>query len=176
MRAEQNDLMQGFRYHAIADDGTGTDLLQPAESREGEGMGVQAGFQSITLPELSTEAAEYREGTFQWTQKYPGVPVVSDMTLIRGIAKKDTAFFELIMNALEGSRYRMDITVYHFQRSEMGSAYAIDKADTTGVRKVVAHNSFASRAKPSGDLDSMASEVSMAEVDIALENFDVKFD
>lgn len=171
MRAAVNDLMQGFRYHVTSNNADGSDILQPVIRRDG--MGPEAGFQSITLPDISVEAVEYREGTFSWTQKYPGPPTVSDMTLMRGIAKRDTAFFDAVMASINGDEYRMDVTVYHYQRTEMGKA---QQAQTDGeLRKIVCLNAFAMRAKPAGDLDSMAGDVSLSEVDIAMESFKMNF-
>lgn len=175
MRAANTDLMQGFRYHVVADDGTGVDPLQPAYAadREGyEGKG-QAGFQSVTIPELNVEASEYREGIMKWTQKYPGPPTVSELTLIRGITKRDTAFFEMVMASIEGQQYRADVTIYHYQRSEMEAATSAETG--TDLRRITCGEAFAIRAKPASDLDSMAGDVSLAEVDMAIEKFDIKY-
>lgn len=172
MRAQANDFMQGFRYHVVARTASGVDPLDEVRS----GHGVHAGFQSVTLPEISTEASEYREGTFKWTEKYPGVPVVSPMTLIQGITKKSNAFYNTVMAALNGEEYRLDVTVYHFHRGDIGSADYVDisKIDSDKVRRYECYNAFGTRAKPAGDLDSMASEVSLAEIDLEMESFKVE--
>lgn len=176
MRAANTDLMQGFRYHVVAtQDGTDVDPLQGVDDGDiarGAG-GTQAGFQSATIPELNVEIAEYREGTFKWTQKYPGVPTVSDITLMRGISKRDTSFFKMVMASIEGAEYRADVSIYHYQRSEMDLATSGEVGENT--REVACGECFASRAKPAGDLDSMTSDVSLAEVDIAIEKFEIKY-
>ena len=176
MRPSRTDLMQNFRYHVVADDGSSVDPLQPVYTTDRDGFegGGQAGFQSVTLPELSVEASEYREGLMKWTQKYPGVPTVSDVTLMRGISKRDTVFFDMVMNALEGKEYRADIIIYHYHRTEMDLANAGEVSDS--IRRIECGESFATRAKPAGDLDATAGDISMAEVDLAIENFDVKYD
>ena len=170
MRAAADDLLQGFRFHVTANDGTDSDPLQRGVVRgnDFEGGG-QAGFQSATIPEITLEAAEYREGTFVWTQKYPGPPTVSDLSLIRGISKQDTAFYDMCMASVNGQQYRADVTVWHYQRAEMGSAAQSETADT--IRHLECRNAFAMRAKPAGDMDATSGEVSMAEVDIAMESF-----
>lgn len=174
MRAANTDLMQGFRYHVVADDGTG-DPLQPSysEDRRGYEGGGQAGFQSVTIPELSVEASEYREGIFKWTQKYPGPPTVSELTMMRGITKRDTAFYDMVMASIDGQQYRADVTIYHYQRSEMQSANSGETGNE--FRRIECGESFAIRAKPAGDLDSMAGDVSLAEVDMAVEHFELKY-
>ena len=176
MRAANTDFMQGFRYHVKAGnyEGGSEDPLQgvsDAADARGGGPAVDAGFQSVTIPELSVEASEYREGTFEWTQKYPGPPTVSEITLMRGVTKKDTAFYEMVLASIRGSEYRTDIDIYHYQRSEMQYATSAEPGEDT--RHIKCGECFAIRAKPSGDLDSMTGDVSLAEVDLAIEYFDI---
>lgn len=177
MRPASTDMMQGFRYHVKAEYSSGENPLQrhrgegaiPARSNEG----IEAGFQSVTIPELSVEIAEYREGTFKWTQKYPGVPTISDVTLMRGVTKKDSSFYKMVMASIEGKEYRADVHIYHYQRAEMEDAAAGEPGEET--REILCHECFASRAKPQGDLDSMTGDVSLAEVDIAIESFEIMY-
>lgn len=167
-RAESTDYMQGFRYHVVANNESGVDPLQPLvasdlDSHENKG---QAGFQSVTLPELSVEAVEYREGIMKWTEKYPGVPTVSEVTLMRGVTRRDTAFFDMVMASIEGARYRATVIIYHYHRDEMGAEIGAESG-----RRYECGECFAIRAKPAGDLDSTSGEVSLAEVDLAVEKF-----
>jgi phage tail-like protein len=173
MRAAVDDLMQGFRFHVKAVNKLGLDPLQPIPARgDGfEGGGV-AGFQSVTLPELSIEATEYREGTFTWTQKYPGPPTVSDCTLMRGVSKTDTAFFDWVMGSVNGAEYRSDVTIYHYQRTEMGNS-GPTPLQGPDQRAVFCKNCIPTRVKPAADFDSMSGEVSLAEVDFAMESFEL---
>lgn len=170
-RAAVDDLMQGFRFHVVAQTAAGENPLEYTRSGEYQGGG-QAGFTSATIPELSVEVAEYREGTFQWTQKYAGVPTVSDVSLMRGVAKKDTAFLDWVRSSVDGEEYRCDVTIYHYQRTEMGQATQSDFDDT--LRRMECKNCVPIRGKASGDFDSTASEVSVSEVDFALESFEIK--
>jgi len=172
MRAAVNDLMQGFRFHVIATNSDSENPLEFNRKGEFEGGGV-AGFQSVTMPELTVEAQEYREGTMKWTQKYPGPPTVSDCTLMRGVAKRDTTFYDWVMDSVEGNEYRCDVTIYHYHRTEMGAANQSETSDD--FRRVECKNCVPTRAKPAGDLDSMSGEVSMAEVDFAMESFKVEY-
>jgi phage tail-like protein len=169
--------MQGFRYHVIAKrDDSPDDPLQGVEDAadaRGGGPTTQAGFQSVTIPDLTVEVAEYREGTFKWSQKYPGPQTVSDITLMRGISKRDNAFYKMVMASIEGSEYRADVSIYHYQRSEMDLAMSADPGEDT--REISCGECFATRAKPSGDFDSMSGEVSLGEVDLAIEKFEIKY-
>jgi phage tail-like protein len=162
--------MQGFRYHVVAtQQGETDDPLQPSIARDQQG--VQAGFQSVTIPELSIEMSEYREGIFKWTQKFPGIATVSDVTLMRGVVQQDTSFYDMVMASIEGDEYRCEVTIYQYHRTELGDAIAARGA--VSGRRTVCHECFATRAKPNGDLDSTAGDVSMAEVDLCMESFEL---
>jgi len=168
MRAAAEDLMQSFRFHVTADNGADTNPDPLAfTSFGGTTFGhAQAGFQSVTIPEITTEPVEYREGIFVWTQKYPGPPTVSDCTLMRGVSRLDTTFYDWVMGAVNGEAYRSDVTIWHYQRAEMDNAAV---ADANSGRNYQCKNAFGTRVKPAGDMDATSGEVSLQEVDFALE-------
>jgi hypothetical protein len=171
-----SDYMQGFRYHVVAYPVSGSDdPLQPSiksnVGKHGAGTAAQAGFQSVTVPELSVEASEYREGIFKWTEKYPGVPTVSDISLIRGVVKEDTAFHRMVMDSIEGIEYRCKVEIYQYHRSEMTDE--LGNVGVAGSRVIRCHECFATRAKPNGDLDSTAGDISLSEIDLCMEWFEL---
>ena len=194
MRPAATDPLHAFRFHAAMVEGSPvlgipgaspSDVLQPISAGEGyiAGQGSQAGFQSITAPELTQEIAEYREGIRTYTQKYPGVPSVNDLTFIRGAARLDTSFFAWILAAAEGDEYRGDLVVYHIQRPERTVAIAGRDAQMAGseidltdnnTKQYILRDAFPTRVKIAGDLDSSTSDVSLSELDVAYERFDVK--
>jgi hypothetical protein len=173
-RPMRSDYMQGFRYHVVARPVSGSDdPLQPNSTdnvgQHGAGAGAQAGFQSVTIPEISVEASEYREGIFKWTEKYPGVPTVSDISLIRGVVKEDTTFYDMVMKSIEGIEYRCEVEIYQYHRLEVANGLA--STGSKGSRVIICENCFATRAKPNGDLDSTAGDVSLSEIDLCMESF-----
>lgn len=172
MRPAASDLMQTFRFHVTASKADGKDPLDFTERGEnfGEGGG-HAGFQSVTMPDITVEATEYREGTMQWTQKYPGPPTVSEGTLMRGVAKKDTTFHDWVMDSILGKEYRVDLNIWHYHRTEMSKATSSSTDDA--IRHIACYNCFCIRAKPGGDFDSMSGEVSLMECDFSTEYFEV---
>lgn len=187
-RAAAQDPLQAFRFHARSNTGLaevlGTnpnDLLQPeASSREHIiNNGAEAGFNSITMPELTLELGEYREGIMTYTQKYPGVPSVNDLTFNRGATRKDTAFFNWVLAAVEGNNYRDDITIYHIPRPQntlnrdtaAGNNLPIN--DETSKR-YICREAVPIRVKPSADLDASTSDVGLMEMDVAFERFDIE--
>jgi len=161
-RTESSDPLHGFRFHVR----TETEAGQFSDSELGE-----AGFQSCTLPELSTESVEYREGHLTYTKKFPGVPTVSNLTLMRGVTKTDTSFYDWVLTAIEGGEYRTNLTVYHWHRDGKTSGQI---ADLNAARKYNCYECFPSRCKPAADLDATSSEVSLAEVDVEVEYFEIE--
>ncbi len=167
-RAATNDFLQGFRYHAVAR--TADPVTNPLQVDRGEsGMNVQAGFQSITTPELSQDVVEYREGNSMWTVKQPGIPTVSDITLMRGVTKVDTTFFDWVYSSMVGQNYRVDLDIYHYARDEMEMGLSSEPEPSD--RPLYCKDCIPTRVKPLGDLDATASEVNLAEVDVAIERF-----
>jgi len=90
---------------------------------------------------------------------------------MRGVAKSDTTFYDWVRDSVDGDEYRCDVTIYHYQRTEMASATQAEAGDD--FRRIECKNCVPTRAKPAGDFDSMSGEVSLAEVDFSLESFDV---
>jgi len=193
-RAAASDPLQGFRFHATADPipgfGTdqgvsGTDPFQPSPSgvgdvAGGDGEGAQAGFSAITTPELTVEHVDYREGIRVYTQKYPGIPSVAEVTFSRGAARGDTAFFNWVLAAIEGAEYRTAITIYHIQRpareldrdtSDGSPIFPLVDTDYAKLYKL--KQCSPARVKIAADMDASTGDVSIAELDVAFEQFDV---
>jgi phage tail-like protein len=198
-RSAATDPLHAFRFHARMVAGAASpvngipgasdaDVLQPAESGPGfiAGQGAEAGFQSITSPELTQEMSEYREGIRTYTQKFPGVPSVNDITLIRGCARFDTAFFSWILASAEGDEYRGDLIIFHIQRPKRdvaiteGAGASLQMAATeieltdANTKRYILRDAFPTRVKIAGDLDASTSDVSLSEMDVAYERFDVE--
>jgi phage tail-like protein len=173
-RPQINDHMQSHRFHArvIGEDDP---LIYVPQAGAGSAAGPEAGFQSITVPELSVDPVEYREGIYVYTRKYPGVPQVSDCSLMRGIARFDTTFHDWILRCVNqepSQEYRKDLMIWHYARGEA----TVDDTNgyiPSGARILYLYNAFPVRAKSSGDLDSTSGEVSMAEIDLAVESFGI---
>lgn len=135
-------------------------------------MTVQAGFNTMTMPEATLENVEYKEGTYLYRRKYPGDVTFSDITLTRGTAKKDTAFYEWLRAAYLGEEYRVDMSINHFHRSDVG---AEESYLTTQPKRVIkCFEAFPIRVKPGSDFDSLSSDISIQEVDIAIERFELE--
>ena len=179
-RAQATDPLHNFRYHARATpvDGLGDDPLQGGGAPLGDGFSpaatAEAGFQAASTPEYTVEVAEYREGLLTYTQKYPGIPTTNDVTFSRGVARFETAFYDMVVAAIEGREYRTDITYFHAQREGRSAPFnAADDFSNTNSKRYILRNAWGSRVKVAADMDATSSDISLAEIDIAYESFDV---
>ena len=175
-RPATSDLFHSFRFFASASD---IGVIKPLEV-----AGAQAGFSSITTPEYTLEAVEYREGNSTFTKKFPGLPTTADLTFSRGVVKNDTGFYDwLIATMASGGDYRTDITIWQFHRAGLPiwsppvsmNNLPLQQVETNNVtaplRKYQVFEAFPIRVKPAGDLDASTADVSVAEADVAYEYF-----
>jgi hypothetical protein len=170
-RTAASDPLSNFRFHLTATplEGIGsTDPLQPES--EGGITGPEAGFTKGGVPTIEVENADYREGIATWTQKYPGIPSTNEVTYTRGAAKRDTVFFKCVLAAVEGREYRVDLTMWHFTRSGRSSPFNRDTNLTpANAKRYRMYNAYAFSCKPSEDLDSGSSEISVSEIGFRFE-------
>lgn len=156
--------------------GTGNDPAKPPAQVP------KTGFSAITMPELTVENVEYREGHRLYAMKFPGNTTVNDITMSRGVSGKDTAFYDLIMRVVEGGgEYRADLSILHYGReatqpgqSQPGKQASLaNLAAVPNPRTILVYEAFPTRYKPGSDLDGSSSDVSIMEVDFAFEHFEV---
>ena len=180
-RAASTDFLHSMRFH-VNIDGSGDSLI--IGDLNSGGADAAAGFMSCSTPELTVEAVEYREGTYNYPRKYPGNATVSDVSLQRGVTRTDTAFWQWVRSTAEGSgNYRTTMTIKHFDRrvltqsrgdlSKGSPDNAANKTDTLPAKKYILNEAFPIRHKVAGDLDASSSDISVQELDVAYETFDV---
>jgi len=179
-RAQATDPLHNFRFHAQI---IGSSTYQGAIATDvigDQGTNGEAGFSAITIPEVSAEAAEYREGIRTWTEKYPGVPTVGQVTLSRGVARYETNFFDWMLAVIEGREYKGDLVIYHFPRAALertavvtggtgNDGLGIPDGAISRARKYHCFNAHPSRVKIAADMDATSSDVSIAEMDVEVE-------
>lgn len=180
-RAKAQDFLHNFRFHVVVV-GFGE---AGAEAQLGSGGTTPtAGFNSVSTPEASHDAVEYREGHYVYTQKYVGIPTISDISLTRGVALSDGTFWKWMKDVIEaGGEYRADLSIFHLHRDSKPQTVSYDSTLTKQTLELGTSNkgfieyqcsqAFPIRHKVSGDLDATASEVSIQELDLAIEYFKV---
>ena len=180
-RAASTDFLHSMRFH-VSLVSQGDDLIPDVTNSF-----AQAGFMSCSTPELTVEAVEYREGTYNYPRKYPGNATVSDVSLQRGVTRTDSGFWAWIRSTAEGSgNYRTTVQIKHFDRRVLtqtrsnvtgAGTRAADENDGRGnavaARTYQLNEAFPIRHKVAGDLDASSSDISVQELDVAYETFDV---
>lgn len=154
-RSIETDPFHDFRYH----------LVDPA----GGNLDAVAGFTTVTMPNLAVEEATYREGTFKFTQKYPGVPTVGDVTLQKGIFRRDSDFFDWVLKVVNGGEeYRTELILQQFH---IADEFGINGSPSRVTRL---RECWGKDAKPTGDFDATSSNVGIQELTISVEEFEVE--
>lgn len=182
-RTVSTDFLHSMRFHVrIMGDNAAGYLLGGTRKVDL----ADAGFTNCSLPEISVEPVTYREGNFIYERKFAGLPTVSDVTLQRGVARGDSSFWKWAQAAAEGGpvpgtgNYRENVQIDHYHREQALSGgpniqtFNIGTSGANPARRYKCFESFAIRHKVAGDLDSTASEISMMELDFAMEYFTVE--
>lgn len=155
-RSVETDPYHDFRFH----------IVDPA----GGNLDPVAGFTSVTMPTIEVEEAPYREGTYKFTQKYPGVPTVSNVTMEKGIFKRDSDFYNWVLKVINGGQeYRTELVVqqYHIT-DEFGISGSPSRI--TRLREV-----WGRSARPNADTyNSTSSAIALQNLEVSVEEFDVE--
>lgn len=154
-RSIETDPYHNFRFQ----------LVDPA----GGNLDPVAGFTTVTMPNVAVEEALYREGTFRWTQKFPGIPTVSDVTMTKGIFKRDSDFYEWVLKVINGGQdYRTELILQQFHiEDEFGINGSPSRV--TRLREV-----WGKDAKPTNDQDASSSEIAIQSLVVSVEEFEVE--
>lgn len=193
-RAKSTDFLHSFRFHVIVT-GFGVNANQNilgsgADSATGR---PSAGFNACSAPEATEEAVEYREGHYIYTRKFTGLPSVADVSLSRGVALNDGTFWSWLKDVIEGNaEYRANVSIRHFHRDSKPQSTSstagtpnstnantnVDMGVTgatgnKGYIEYVCNEVFPTRHKVSSDFDSTSSEVSIQELDLSMEYFNI---
>lgn len=154
-RSIETDPFHDFRFH----------LVDPA----GGNLDAAAGFTAVSMPNLAVAPAEYREGTFIYTQKYPGVPTVGDITLTKGVFRRDSDFHDWVLKVVEGGQeYRTELIL---QEYHIADEFGINGTPSRVTRL---RECWGMDAKPTADKEASSSNVSIQSLTIAVEEFDVE--
>lgn len=173
-RSYTADYFHSMRFHVSAQTAAGTNPLKYGT--------VEAGFTNVTTPDITVAPVEYREGHYLYTRKYPGIPSMGEMQMSRGVARKDTSFWLWLKSAIHGSdEYRATLTIQHFHKADYttlsvsdGTISALtDPSKTVASRKYVVYEAIPTHHKVAADLDANAGEVSIMNMDVAYEYFNI---
>lgn len=177
-RAQETDFLSSMRFHVdVVPVGNGQHTLRTG------GNTPQAGFTNVSTPELTVDPAEYKEGQMVYTRKFPGNPSVSDITMSRGVARADSSFWDWARVVVEGSGdYRATVSIKHYHRDTSLTRGVADRSlenktdlDLNSPARVYKlYEAFPVRHKVAADLDGTASEISIMELDVTYESFEIE--
>lgn len=175
------DFLHSMRFHVTAE------AIGNFVPLQMEGY-PDAGFSAVTTPELTVESVEYKEGTMIYPQKYPGNPTVTDLTFSRGVTRRDSSFWSWIRGVAEGTgggNYRATLSIKQFHREKalprefpgvgISNQTQIDFKEAP-ARIYHCYECFPIRHKVSADMDATSSEISIMELDCAMEYFEIEED
>jgi phage tail-like protein len=161
-RAMSTDPFHAFRFQVkVANKQYKGDPLGP----------TTAGFNSVSLPTMNGEVVEYKEGVWVMRRKFPGDVTVDDVTLSRGVTVKSSEFFTWMDMTKKGAEYRVDLNIHHMHRSDIASQ--ADFTAVTGSRIIKLKECLPVSVKVGSDMDSQSSEISLQEITVACESFEV---
>ncbi len=180
-RAQSTDFLHSMRFHVSLVNQAGGDIdLGTGSDPSKQG----AGFSNVSTPEMSIEAVEYKEGNWVYQRKFPGNPTMGgDLTMSRGVTRGDSTFWDWGRRTAEGSgEYRADLQIQHFHRDTsltrahpaQGTVNLTRLDVAKPARTYHVYQAFPTRVKVAADMDATASEISIQELDVAYENFEVE--
>ena len=177
-RSVSKDYLQNFRFTVTVIDGCG--------AAEDISEASSAGFHTCTTPEGTLATVNYREGQYQWTRQQPGIASMSTVTLTRGVARTDGTFFNWWMNCAGGTSgaggrasnlgigYRATIAISHFDRNFLTEDRGPqDPRKLTPALVYILFQAFPVKHKPASNLDATSGEVSLAELDLSYEYYNI---
>lgn len=183
-RSLNQDFLMTFRFRVVTlrnENDSSRDFLGSATA----GL-PEAGFATVTIPGISQDAVEYREGHYIFARKMPGIPTVEDCTMTRGIALAESAFWDWARVTREGQgEYRADLQIQQFHRRALQREYPVQYGPGSALvpsetidesfveRTFTLYDCFPTNCKPASDFDASSAEVSMAELTVAVERVEM---
>jgi len=126
-----------------------------------------AGFNNVTMPNMTIEVAEHRTGNETYTRKFLGVPSVEDMTMTRGLLLGNTSLYDWVKRYLNKQAFRTDFEIRVYNQENPGV-----NPDDKPAKTMVVRNAIPISIKSIGDLDATSSDVNMQEIGVACESID----
>lgn len=177
-RSPINDFLQVGRFHVIDVSFTIPPILLPI-----------FGFRGCSLPELNINMREIPEGNYEYPSKVVSGATVSNITLTQGVSLFNSDFWDWARKTVVGNKPAKDLLIVQFTR--MGTSQNAlgpnDDADLPTGNQIPPGLEYASRIpgrawsckrcrptryKPGTDFDGMSQEVSIAELDLVVEEFE----
>ena len=173
-RTQLNDFLQAGRFHVLDVSFSFPPVLLPV-----------FGFRGCTLPELSINIREIVEGNYEYPRKVVSGASVGNITLQQGVSLFNSDFWDWARKTVVGNKPPKDLMIVQF--TQMGSQQNLVDTFLPSATQIPPGLEFAARIpgrawvlkkcrptryKPGTDFDGMSQEVSIAELDLAVEEFE----
>lgn len=133
-----------------------------------------AGFNTCTMPEMSQAHVEYQEGIWTYKRKFPGDVTFNTVTLTKGVMLREYSFYKWMKAAAENRAYRTKLSIWQFHRDDIKGAKVFDFRNAKPSRIIHLHQALPGRNKIGSDLDATSHEISIEEMDVEYEWFEIE--
>jgi phage tail-like protein len=154
-RAQNTDFLQSFSFSLRDVTGTGDFGLEgdPFDFNGGESNGV--GFTSVSGLVVQAETFQISEGTFPFARTFVRRASVSSVTLRRGMAGRDSDFYNWFHSSL-----------YGYPDTRKNLLLTMNRRDGEPAKAWLLHDCIPVRVTCAPDLDATNQEIAIAELEI----------
>jgi phage tail-like protein len=175
-RGQQSDFLQIGRFHVVDVSFTIPPVLVPV-----------FGFKGCTLPQITINMRNIVEGNYEYPRKVVQGAEVGNVMLEQGVSLINSDFWDWTRKAVVGRKPPKNLLIVQFQRrNAAGGGNVLDGATAFGNQipgGFEFQNKVPGRAwilkqcrpamyKPGTDFDGMSQEVSIAQLELAYEEFE----
>lgn len=139
------------------------------------------GFARCSLPEVSADIFKIKEGNYEFARKVTKGADVGAITLEQGVSIFNSDFGDWMRKSLVGQVGPKNLLIIQFSRinpaddpslsGDFGGLFGFEFAKRVPGRAWYCKGCRPSRFKPGSDFDGMSQEISVASLDIEIEEF-----
>lgn len=172
-REQLSDFLQAGRFHVLDVSISIPFVLLPV-----------FGFMRCTLPEMTADIFKIKEGNYEFPRKVIKGAEVGAITLEQGVSIFNSDFGDWMRKAVVGQISPKNLLIIQFSRinpadagddgvasADIGGFFTLEFAKRIPGRAWLLKNCRPARFKPGTDFDGMAQEISVASLDIEMEEF-----
>jgi len=139
------------------------------------------GFMRCSLPEITADVYKIKEGNYEYPRKIIKGADVGDITLEQGVSIFNSDFGDWMRKGVVGQVSPKNLLIVQFSRinpnqtpdfsGNFGGAFSLEFAVRVPGRAWLLKECRPARYKPGSDLDAMSQDISVASLDISMEEF-----
>lgn len=133
---------------------------------------ISGGFQSCSAPEHMINEIDYSEGNQTYTKVYPGRSTFTPIVLARGVFLGSSELARWMRSCAEGRNYRTNLRIHQVHRTE--ALGLVNYSQVNASRVIEVYHCIPIRFRVGTDMDAMASEILIEEIELKYEYFRIK--